>query len=187
MKKNIVGYIKFPPSWGKITTITKSFSISVLQKEKQGCKFFCFCSPPLGTIGESIAAIRRFHSLRSFHQRLLKVGPLRGPEVICETRVLYKAFAPSGRRAKCDDTQGDALGYEFLPLQGVGACRKGAAEIYMLLLPYSFVSSHHRKVSKYTLHLKRLQFFFCQSCYLHDLRPRHTHCQQVTGYSQTFR
>ena len=44
--------------------------------------------------------------------------------------VLYKAFAPSGRRAKCDDTQGDALGYEFLPLQGVGACRKGAAEIY---------------------------------------------------------
>ena len=92
-------------------------------EEKQGCKFFCFCSPPLGTIGESIAAIRRFHSLRSFHQRLLKVGPLRGPEVICETRVLYKAFAPSGRRAKCDDTQGDALGYELLPLQGVGGNR----------------------------------------------------------------
>ena len=45
------------------------------------------------------------------------------------TRVLYKAFAPSGRRAKCDDTQGDALGYELLPLQGVGANRKGAAEI----------------------------------------------------------
>ena len=36
------------------------------------------------------------------------------------TRVLYKAFAPSGRRAKCDDTQGDALGYELLPLQGRG-------------------------------------------------------------------
>jgi len=35
--------------------------------------------------------------------------------------VLYKAFAHSGRRAKCDDTQGDALGYELLPLQGVGA------------------------------------------------------------------
>ena len=114
-----MGYIKFPPSWGKITTITKSFSISVLQKEKQGCKFSCSCSPPLGTIGESIAAIRRFHSLRSFHLRLLKVGLLRGPEVICETRVLYKAFAHSGRRAKCDDTQGDALGYELLPLQGV--------------------------------------------------------------------
>lgn len=30
-EKNMVGYIKFPPSWGKITTITKSFSISVLQ------------------------------------------------------------------------------------------------------------------------------------------------------------
>ncbi|WP_301331831.1 hypothetical protein [Segatella copri] len=43
--------------------------------------------------------------------------------------MLYKAFAPSGRRAKCDDTQGDALGYELLPFQGVGASRKGAAEI----------------------------------------------------------
>ena len=118
-----MGYIKFPPSWGKITTITKSLPTFRSPEEKQGCKFFCFCSPPLGTIGESIAAIRRFHSLRSFHQRLLKVGPLRGPEVICETRVLYKAFAPSGRRAKCDDTQGDALGYELLPLQGVGGNR----------------------------------------------------------------
>ena len=85
--------------------------------------FLLLFAPPLGTIGESIAAIRRFHSLRSFHQRLLKVGPLRGPDVICETRVLYKAFAPSGRRAKCDDTQGDALGYEFLPFQGVGGNR----------------------------------------------------------------
>ena len=137
-------------------------------EEKQGCKFFCFCSPPLGTIGESIAAIRRFHSLRSFHQRLLKVGPLRGPDVICETRVLYKAFAPSGRRAKCDDTQGDALGYELLPLQGVWGKAKGCSR-------------------NITLHLKRLQFFFCQSSYLHDLRPRHSYCQQVTGYCQTFR
>ena len=40
------------------------------------------------------------------------------------TKVLYKAFAPSGRRAKCDDTQGDALGYELLPFQG----RVGQAE-----------------------------------------------------------
>ena len=119
-RKNMVGYIKFPPSWGKITTITKILFYFRSPEEKQGCKFFSFCSPPLGTIGENIAAIRRFHSLRSFHQRLLKVGPLRGPDVICETRVLYKAFAPSGRRAKCDDTQGDALGYELLPLQGVG-------------------------------------------------------------------
>ena len=38
--------------------------------------------------------------------------------------MLYKAFAPSGRRAECDDTQGDALGYELLPLQG----RVGQAE-----------------------------------------------------------
>ena len=118
-RKNMVGYIKFPPSWGKITTITKSFSISVLHKKSKAASFSAPVRPPLGTIGESIAAIRRFHSLRSFHQRLLKVGPLRGPEVICETRVLYKASAPSGRRAKCDDTQGDALGYELLPLQGV--------------------------------------------------------------------
>lgn len=36
-----------------------------------------------------------------------------------QNKVLYKAFAPSGRRAKCDDTQGDALGYELPPLQGV--------------------------------------------------------------------
>ena len=35
--------------------------------------------------------------------------------------------------------------------------------------------------------MQRLQFFFCQSCYLHDLRPRHSHSQQVTRYSQTFR
>jgi hypothetical protein len=43
------------------------------------------------------------------------------------TRVLYKAFAPSGRRAKCDDTQGDALGYELLPLQGVWGKPKGCS------------------------------------------------------------
>ena len=65
---------------------------------------------PFGDAFSLLLVVRRFHDLRSFHQRLLKVGPLRGPEVICETRVLYKAFAPSGRRAKCDDTQGDALG-----------------------------------------------------------------------------
>ena len=41
-----------------------------------------------------------------------------------QNKVLYKAFAPSGRRAKCDDTHGDALGYELLPLQG----RVGQAE-----------------------------------------------------------
>ena len=36
-----------------------------------------------------------------------------------QNKMLYKAFAPSGRRAECDDTQGDALGYELLPFQGV--------------------------------------------------------------------
>jgi len=44
-----------------------------------------------------------------------------------QNKVLYKAFAPSGRRAKCDDTQGDALGYELLPLQGVWGKPKGCS------------------------------------------------------------
>ena len=64
----------------RIVTDTLLPSPKGANRSKTGCG-----SPPLGTIGESIAAIRRFHSLRSFHQRLLKVGPLRGPEVICET------------------------------------------------------------------------------------------------------
>ena len=34
----------------------------------------CSCSPPSGTI-ESMSAIRRFHSLRSFHQRLFTFAP----------------------------------------------------------------------------------------------------------------
>ena len=63
---------------------------------------------------------------QNFHQGFLAGVFYQGNK---RTRVLYKAFAPSGRRAKCDDTQGDALGYELLPLQGVGANRKGAAEI----------------------------------------------------------
>ena len=36
-----------------------------------------------------------------------------------QNKRFYNAFALSGRRAKCDDTQGDALGYELLPFQGV--------------------------------------------------------------------
>ena len=35
----------------------------------------CSCSPPPGTLGESVTAIRRFHSLRSFHQRLFTFAP----------------------------------------------------------------------------------------------------------------
>ena len=82
----MVGYIKFPPSWGKITIRYKKLVyFSLLHKKSKAASFLAPVRPPLGTIGESIAAIRRFHSLRSFHQRLLKVGPLRGPEVICET------------------------------------------------------------------------------------------------------
>ena len=44
-----------------------------------------------------------------------------------QNKVLYKAFSPSGRRAKCADTQGDALGYELLPLQGVWGKPKGCS------------------------------------------------------------
>ena len=36
---------------------------------------------PFGDAPSLQVSIRRFHSLRSFHQRLLKVGPLWGPEV----------------------------------------------------------------------------------------------------------
>ena len=34
----------------------------------------CSCSPPSGTV-ESLSAIRRFHSLRSFHPRLFTFAP----------------------------------------------------------------------------------------------------------------
>ena len=35
----------------------------------------CFCSPPSRTIGRRVSTIRRFHSLRSFHQRLFTFAP----------------------------------------------------------------------------------------------------------------
>ena len=40
---------------------------------------------PLGDAFSCSMLVRRFHDLRLFHQRLLKVGPLRGPEVTCES------------------------------------------------------------------------------------------------------
>ena len=54
--------------------------------------------------------------------------------------------------------------------------------------PY-WVPSHRFHPSGYvhTLRLKLLQLVFRQSSSLYDLSPRHTHCQQVTGYFQTFR
>ena len=39
--------------------------------------------PPLGDAFYYLLVVRRFHDLRSFHQRLLKVGPLRGPNITC--------------------------------------------------------------------------------------------------------
>ena len=42
---------------------------------------------------ESVSAIRRFHDLRSFHQRLLEVRPLRGRvDATCETSVNKKNY-----------------------------------------------------------------------------------------------
>ena len=40
---------------------------------------------PFGDAFSLLLVVRRFHDLWSFHQRLLKIGPLRGPEVTCET------------------------------------------------------------------------------------------------------
>ena len=40
---------------------------------------------PFGDAFSLLLVVRTFNDLRSFHQRLLKVGPLRGPEVTCET------------------------------------------------------------------------------------------------------
>ena len=72
----MVGILNFPQVGGKITTRYKKLVyFSLLHKRSKAASFSASVRPPLGTIGESIAAIRRFHSLRSFHQRLLKVGP----------------------------------------------------------------------------------------------------------------
>ena len=38
---------------------------------------------PFGDAFSLLLVVRRFHDLRSFHQRLLKVGPLRGPNITC--------------------------------------------------------------------------------------------------------
>ena len=72
----MVGYIKFSPSWGKVTTRYKKLVyFTLLHKKSKAAIFIAPVRPPLGTIGESIAAIRRFHSLRSFHQRLFIFAP----------------------------------------------------------------------------------------------------------------
>ena len=52
----------------------------ILWKEKSSPKGAnriqsCSCSPPSGTIRECVSAIRRFHSLRSFHPRLFTFAP----------------------------------------------------------------------------------------------------------------
>ena len=78
LKKNIVGYIKFPPSWGKITTRYKKLVyFSLLHKRSKAASFSASVRPLWGRL-ESVSAIRRFHDLRSFHQRLLEVRPPSG-------------------------------------------------------------------------------------------------------------
>ena len=44
----------------------------------------CPCSPPLGTIGECVSAIRRFHDLRSFHPRLFTFAPFGDGECLID-------------------------------------------------------------------------------------------------------
>lgn len=49
---------------------------------------------PFGDAFSLLLVVRRFHDLRSFHQRLLKVGPLRGPEVIRQAYGAYPLGVP---------------------------------------------------------------------------------------------
>ena len=50
LKKNMVRYIKFPPSWGKITTITKSLPTFVLRKKSKVASFSASVRPPWGRL-----------------------------------------------------------------------------------------------------------------------------------------
>ena len=58
-------------SWNLRTTIRREEASPKGANHIQSCS----CSPPSGTIGESMSAIRRFHDLRSFHQRLFTFAP----------------------------------------------------------------------------------------------------------------
>ena len=49
---------------------------------------------PFGDAFSLLLVVRRFHDLWSFHQRLLKVGPLRGPEVIRQAYGAYPLGVP---------------------------------------------------------------------------------------------
>ena len=57
------------------------YSLSIVPEGGEPHPLFLLFAP-FGDVSVWCSAIRRFHSLRSFHQRLLKVGPLRGPEVM---------------------------------------------------------------------------------------------------------
>ena len=86
----MVGILNFPQVGGKLQPQQNSFLFPFSIRKARLQVFLLYYSPPLGTIGESIAAIRRFHSLRSFHQRLLKVGPLRGPNGRKVSEIVYR-------------------------------------------------------------------------------------------------
>ena len=49
--------------------------------------------------------------------RILNTLPVRAKAL--KLLAIFKAFALTGRIADCHYTQGDALGYELLPFQGV--------------------------------------------------------------------
>ena len=60
----------------------------------------------------------------------------------------YKAFSLTGRIADCHHTQGDALGYELLPFQGVLLLEFGAISLYfnhMRKIKSSLLPSSHQR------------------------------------------
>ena len=49
-EKNMVGYIKFSPTWGKITTITKFLPTFVLRKKSKAASFSASVRPLWGRL-----------------------------------------------------------------------------------------------------------------------------------------
>jgi len=63
-----------------------------------------------------VKPIIRLKNVPNF-KRILNTLPVRAKALKLQS--IYKAFALTGRIADCQNTQGAALGYELLPLQGV--------------------------------------------------------------------
>ena len=67
-------------SWNLRTTNSREKASPKGANHTQSCP----CSPPLGTIGECVSAIRRFHDLRSFHPRLFTFAPFGDGECLID-------------------------------------------------------------------------------------------------------